>query len=263
MINLRSTIILIISCHIIFINTTNAQQKLEISGQLNVIHVQLRNSSESGLGYYDINYKRKLTQSAYLEFIYWPLKNFGISLGGCIRYFGSQMSYAITDPSNLTDEIFHSNEINFRANGHGPVVSLYFRRDQLRVGAGMSLINLSNLNYNKDSHIAGSSIFNSEGVYAHIQIDENSYWNYVPMNYVLYHLNIEYKIAESLYLKAGFETTKDNKYTIHPIRIRITGFTSEMEPDKNRVLNDFKIKDSYASLSLGLTYNIGFGRKYE
>lgn len=251
---------LVIICHVI-----SAQKRFELVVGIDPLHFQLDNSTEDGMGFYDIRYKRKITQSANLNFIYWPHANLGVSLGGCIRNFGSRMSYAIPDPALFDEnEIVFSNEINFSARGYGPVASLHFRKDRFRIGFGFSVIDLIKVKYNKDYHQSGVAIFNpSEGTIAQIMVHENSYWHFIPTGYKLYHLNFEYSLTKNLHLKAGFETTL-NRYSFYPIAVRISGFTADMiSKNENQILNDFRVKDSYTALSLGLNYILGIGKKYE
>lgn len=260
---LRSLAICAICCLIICesIEDCSGQNKFEIGGRFDALIIPLNIDTyhESGLGYYDINAKGNITQAGYVDFTYWPFANWGASIGMGIRRFSSQINYAIPDPSNLDhDDIVFENSYPFTASALGPVVSFLVRKDHLRARLGYGLFDLSNQKYTSRSGSSAVIISNGTEILAEIQLDEESYWRQVPTGYGLLQFDAQYNIIDNVFLKLGFETTLSGR-NFYPYTLKITGFTANTTKE-DHVLNDFKIRNTYASFSTGVGYIIGFGK---
>lgn len=205
---LKSLAIGAVCCLIIcaFRENCSGQNKFELSGRLDplIIPLNIDTYHESGLGYYDIHAKGNITQAAYLDFTYWLFANWGASLGMGMRKFSSEINYAIPDPSNLhPDYIDFENTIPSTANAMGPVVSFLVRKDRLRARLGIGLFDLFNQKYIRKSGSSAVTIWNDTEVLAEIQLDEESYWRWIPTDYGILQLDAQYNILKNVFLKLG------------------------------------------------------------
>jgi len=260
--SLKTFVTCIIYCLIIIesIEECSAQNKFEFGAKIDavIIPININTYEERGPGYYDINAKGNITQAAYADFSYWPNTNLGFSLSMGIRNFSSQIHYTIMDPSNEeTGGVVFDNSYPFSAVGLGPVVSILFRKDRLRARLGYGVFDLSKEKYISRSGIAAVTVFDGQETIADIQLDEVSYWSAIPTGYELLQFDAQYNIIKNVFLKLGFETTVSGR-NFYLYTLKISGFT-ENTTKEDQLLNDFKMRNTYASFSVGVTYIIGFG----
>ncbi|MBK9980872.1 MAG: hypothetical protein IPP15_00365 [Saprospiraceae bacterium] len=216
---------------------------------------------ESGPGYYTINAKGNITQAGYIDFAWWPAKNWGLSLGLGRHNFKSNIEYKIPDPIHEANgEPLYENSIPYSATGLGPVISAHYRTEKLRATIGIGDFSLSRQKYTSISHIFSSTTFESSEILAHVELTEESYWNDNIVDMGLLQFAFEYAIADHFFLKLGFENSI-RRFPTYPYTLKIIGFT-ENTPKEDQLLNDFKMQNTFSSFSVGISYIFGFGRFY-
>jgi len=238
-----------------------AQSKFEFGIRFDplTIPVNFGTFTEDGPGYYDIKAKGKITQAVYLDFTYWPLQHWGISLGAGVHSFHSEIEYFIPDPSNLVphDTAFYRHD-HIKAVGLGPHIALQYRNQRFRTRVAYSIFDYSKQEFPVRSGYFGTTIFDDTGVLAEVEIEEESFWNGYFTEGNIWQLDVSYEIVSNLFVKMGFESSLTNK-KYYPYTTKITGFTYETTPE-NQLLNDFKMSNAYSAFSLGVEYVIGFGK---
>jgi hypothetical protein len=237
------------------------QKKFEFTFSFDplIVPVDLNTFTESGMGYYDIDTRQSITQAAYADFAYWPLRHWGVSLGVGWRWFGSDISYAIPEPSEESGMTVFDGNYPFRAKGFGPVLSVNFRKDRFRARVGFAVFDLYDQEYNSVSRQGGVTAFNTPSdIIAHVEFKEKGYWNFTPVEYPMLQLHGQYALFNNLYLTAGVETRLWARgFSVYAIEI--TGYTASM-PRQTHLLNDFRKQETYNTVSLGISYIFGFGR---
>lgn len=213
---------------------------------------------ESGPGFYDIYGRGRITRSASAYVAYWAFPAFGISLGTAIRTFGSQIDFAITDPLFDDQPPLIERSYPFRATGWGPSLAVLYRKERWRGSIGLGLFDLHNQQYTSSKCLEVVIIFESSGeILSDIEVEEEAYWRYVPTNYAFLQLEGQYQVLENLFVRVGLQATISGSYP-YPYTVLISGFTPDTPPG-DQVLNDYRMKNSLASVSLGIAYRIGFG----
>lgn len=238
-----------------------SQSKFELGVSLEplVVPVNIGTYVENGQGFYDINGRGKITQSASAYFTYWPLKSFGISLGVGVRNYRSLIDYSIPDPLNESLDPILEGFFPFTAKGLGPSLSVLFRKEKWRARMGLGTIDLFDQKYISSSHISGVTIWESGGeIIADILLEENAYWHTIPSAYAFLQFEGQYNILDNIFIKCSFETTISGQYP-HPYTLHISGFTPETPP-QSQVLNDYTMRSTLTSFSFGVGYIIGFGK---
>jgi hypothetical protein len=237
-----------------------AQSKFEFGIRLDAltIPVNFGTFTEYGPGYYDIHAKGNITQAAYLDLTYWPLKHWGVSLGVGVHSFHSEIEYLISDISHFTQdtELYRHDQI--KSVGIGPLIALQYRNDRFRARAGLMVLDFSKQEYPVRLGSTGIYIFDGSGVVAQVEIEEYHFWNGFYQSNYLFKLDFSYEVLDNLSCRIGFETTF-NKDKYYPYRTMINGFTIDDEPEI-QVLNDFKMSNTYSAFSVGVEYVIGFGK---
>ena len=213
---------------------------------------------EDGPGYYDIKAKGHITQAAYLDFTYWPLHHWGISLGAGVHSFHSEIEYLIPDISHFTQDTDLYRHDQIKSVGMGPLIALQYRNDRFRARAGLMVLDFSKQEYPVRLGSTGIYIFDGSEVVAQVEIEENHFWNGFYQSNYLFQLDFSYEVLDNLSCRIGFETTF-NKDKYYPYRTMINGFTIGDEPEI-QVLNNFKMSNTYSAFSLGVEYVIGFGK---
>jgi hypothetical protein len=239
---------------------TIAQQKFEFGVSIEplVVPVNFGTYVEKGQGFYDINGRGKITQSASAYFTYWPITSFGISLGATFRNFRSQIDYEIPDPFYENLEPVLEGSYPFTAKGLGPSLSVLFRKDKWRASIGLSAIDLFAQEYISNSSISEVAWITGGEVIAELEVEENAYWHTIPSAYALLQFEGQYTIFDNVYIKCSFETTVSGQYP-YPYTLFISGFTPEAPP-QSQVLNDYAMKNTLTSFSFGVGYVLGFGK---
>jgi hypothetical protein len=241
----------------VFSSSCFAQKKFELGLRFDGLNIQFDNTYEGGLGTYDINTKRNITQSAYADLMYWPHQNFGISLGIGLHDFQSEIRYSIPSPSSETILVETSDQIT--ARGLGYIASVHFRKDRWRVRIGYALFELYNQEYPSRYRLISVTSFEPGlGVLASLDVIEKSYWQSIPIMSGLIQMEGQYRVIDQLFVRLGFETTHCcRKY--YPYTVQITGFTQQTTMD-DHLFNDFRIRNMYTAFSVGIAYYLGFGR---
>jgi hypothetical protein len=245
-------------------STLSAQKKFEFGIRMDALTIPVNFGTfiEDGPGYYDIHAKGNITQAAYLDFTYWPLKHWGISLGAGVHRFYSEIEYLISDPSNsvIGDTTFYRHD-ELKGRGGGPVLAFHYRNDKFRASMGMGAFQFSTKNFPMRSMSTYITVFEPPDVLAHLQIDEVSYWQIYGLEYDLYQFNVAYEVLNHLFLNIGFESTLSiEKFYLYTTKI--TGFTYNTSPE-DQPLNDFKMSHAFSAFSVGVKYEIGFGKYKE
>jgi hypothetical protein len=256
-----SFILLLIFWIGVFPSIVSAQRKFEFGIRFDplIMPVNFGTFIEDGPGYYDIKAKGKIAQAAYLDFTYWPLQHWGISVGAGVHNFESQIEFHIPDPysEENSDTVLYRND-QIKAVGLGPSIALQYRNKRFRAKLGLSIFDLSKQEYPVRSDIYATSVFDGTGVLAQVQIEEESFFYTYITEYHLLQLNASYEVLKNLLIKIGFESTFEKEY-YYLYTTKITGFTASMPP-QNQLLNDFKMSNAYSAFSVGVEYVIGFGK---
>jgi hypothetical protein len=237
------------------------QKKFEFAFSFDplIVPVNLNTFTEWGMGYYDIDARQSITQGAYANFAYWPVRHWGVSLGVGWRWFGSDISYAIPDPVEETGMTVFDGNYPFRAKGFGPVLALNFRMDRFRARIGFAVFELYDQEYHSINRLASTTTFNSPSdIIAQVTLVEKGYWNFIPQEYPMLQLRGQYLLFNNLFLTAGLETRLWARGT-SAYAIEITGYTASM-PKETHLLNDFRKQETFNSVSLGISYIFGFGQ---
>lgn len=252
-------LILLLSCFL-WIPEVTSQHKFEFGLSIEplVVPVNFGTYVEKGQGFYDINGRGKITQSASAYFTYWPFTSFGISLGAGVRNFRSQIDYIIPDPLYENLEPILEGSYPFSAKGWGPSLSVHFRKEKWRARIGLGMFDLRDQEYTSSSRISGVTIWQSGGeVLVDILRKEKAYWHTAPNSYEFLQLEGQYNIVDNFFIKCGFETTINSPYP-YPYTLVISGFTPDTPP-QSQVLNDYTMKNTLTSFSFGIGYVLGFG----
>lgn len=237
-----------------------AQKKFELGVKFDALTLPVNFGTfiEDGPGYYDIQAKGNITQAAYIDFTYWPLKNWGISLGAGVHSFRREIEYSIPDPSHFTEDTVFYRHDEFKAVGQGPAAALHYRNNRIRVNAGLMINDLSKIEYPYRSSVSSVTIFNPPDVLATVQIEEESagYGYFIGGN--LFQMDFSYEILHNLFCTIGFETAlSSGKYYLYTTKI--SGFTYNTSPEV-QLLNDFKMSNAYSAFTVGVRYGVGFGK---
>jgi hypothetical protein len=244
-----------------FIEKCTAQNKFEFGVRLDglVMPINIDTYHDSGPGYYDINGKGNITQAAYADFTYWPHPNVGFSLGMGMRNFSSEIDYTIPDPSNEANgDVVFDNSYPFRAEGLGPIMSILFRKDRFRTRLGYSVFDINIKKFTSSNVTSSVTVFDGPETIAHILLEEVSFWHAFPTIYDILQFDAQYNILKNVFIKFGFETTvSDQNFNLYTLKI--SGFTENTKKE-DQLLNDFKMRNTYASYSVGVGYIIGFGK---
>ena len=243
-----------------WIPNVTSQHKFEfgVSVEPLVVPINLGTYVENAQGFYDINGRGKITQSASAYFTYWPFTSFGISLGAGMRNFRSQIDYIIPDPLDASQEPYIEGSYPFTAKGWGPSLSVLFRKDKWRARVGLGTIELYDQEYMSNASHSGQGWISSEGLIAYLNVEENAYWHTVPDAYAFLQFEGQYNIFDNVYVKCSFETTVSGQYP-YPYTLVISGFTPDTPPQP-QVLNDYTMKNTLTSFSFGVGYVLGFGK---
>jgi hypothetical protein len=234
-----------------------AQKKFELGLRFDGLNIQFDNTYEGGLGTYDINTKRNITQAGYADFIYWPHRNLGISLTMGFHDFRSEIQYSIPDPFFVNVTLIENSD-RLCSRGLGYFISAHFRKEQFRVRIAYGGFDLHWEDYPSRSGLTGVHIFDPDlGELARLTVTENSYWLSGPMISNVLQLDGQYRIIDQLHLKLGFEATLRGR-NVYPYSLKITGFTQQTTMD-DHLFNDFRIRNMYTAVSMGIAYYVGFG----
>lgn len=237
-----------------------SQHKFELGVSVDplVVPINMGTYVEKGPGFYDINGRGKITQAGSAYFTYWPFTSLGISLGAGVRKFSSQIDYAIPDPFKEDLDPIFEKSYPFSAIGWGPSLAVLFRSERWRARMGLGIFNLHDPDYTSRSGISAVTIWDSDGeILADIQAEEKAYWHTAPDAYGFVQFEGQYNIFDHFFIKLSFETTFNSSYP-YPYTLLISGFTPETSPEV-QVLNDYEMRNTLASISLGVGYNLGFG----
>ncbi len=239
-----------------------SQHKFEVGVNFDplVIPVNFGTYVESGPGFYDINGRGKITQAGSAYFNYWPFNNFGFSAGVGIRSFRSQIDYSIPNAiAGGFEPPLHERSYPFSAKGLGPTFALLWRSKRWRARIGLELFDSSNQEYTSTFRYSSFPIWKpGDEKTGRITIAEQAYWYTVPQSYEFLLMECQYYIFKNTYIKLGFETTLTNQYP-DPYTLEIWGYTAENAPDE-QLMNDYRMSSSLSSFSIGIGYNLGFGR---
>jgi hypothetical protein len=244
----------------IFSGSIFAQDKFNVDLHLDVLTIPINFGTfiEEGPGYYDISAKGNITQAGYIDFGYWPLKHWGISLGAGVHSFKSAIEFSIPDPTNFTEDTAYYRHDILKAVGSGPSIALQYRNNRFRGKVGLVLLDYSKIESPYRSSLTLITVFDVSDVLAHVQIKEQSSMYGVFVNNKLIQLNFSYEFIKNLFCSIGFETTLSNdKY--YPYQTNITGFTFDTSHEL-QLLNDFKVSTAYSALNIGVQYVLGFGK---
>lgn len=258
----KHSTLLILFLHI-FQNECIAQRKFELGIRLDALNVpvNINTYTESGLGYYDIRAKGKITQTASTDVTWWPMHHWGLSLGIGIRKFSSKIQYSIPCPYHEDNgEIAFEDVFPFSATGTGSILSVSYRMNRIRASLGYAGFTLSNQKYKYRSGASSTTIFDGTGVLAEVELQEESRAAYGTSEINLLQLNLAYNIIDHLFLKFGVESTIGG-FKSYPYTLKITGFTENTTREEH-VLNDFKMRNTFAAFSAGVSYVFGYGRFY-
>lgn len=255
---------LAMSVSTIFLMTdTKAQHKFEFTVGVDplVFPINYGTYVEFGPGFYDINGHGKVTQAVSASFTYWPFPALGFAVGAGLRNFKSQIDYTIPDPFNEDSEPIAEGFYPFSAKGWGLSVAGLWRLNRWKARIGLSIYDLSDHQYTSNKIYRSVTAYNLDGEkLAEFEMREDAYWSAVPYSYSFLELEAQYTIFNNFFVKAGFETTINGQYP-YPYTLEISGFTPETPPEYH-VLNDFRVRNTLTTFSLGVGYVLGFG-KYE
>lgn len=244
----------------VFPGSIFGQDKFNVDLRLDVLTIPVNFGTfiEDGPGYYDISAKGNITQAGYINFDYWPLKHWGISLGAGVHSFKSEIEYSIPDPTNFTeDTVFYRHDI-LKAVGSGPMIALQYRNNRFRGKVGLMLLDYSKIESPYRSSSTIITVFDLSDVLAHVQINEQSSMYGVFVNNKMFQFNLSYKVLDNLFCTIGFESTlSSEKY--YSYQTNITGFTFNTSHEV-QLLNDFKVSTVYSALTIGVQYGLSFGK---
>lgn len=245
---------------VFLVTDTQAQHKFEFALGVDplVIPINYGTYVEFGPGFYDINGHGKVTQAVSASFTYWPIPAIGLSLGAGLRNFKSEIEYTIPDPFIEDSGPIAEGFYPFSANGWGLSVAGLWRLKRWKARIGLSIYDLSDHQYTSNKIYRSVTAFNFDGEeVSEFEMQEDAYWSGVPYSYSFLELDCQYTIFKNFFVKAGFETTINGQRP-YPYTLEISVSTPGTQPEEH-LLNDFRVRNTLTTFSLGVGYTLGFG----
>ncbi len=238
---------------VLIVNCVQAQ-KIEIRLKADLFSFPVSNfTSDISNPKYEAAGHARTNEAAYVDFAWYPLKEFGMLIGYGFHSFNFETHFVIPRQSGQGN---HRNEYRLMSGvGSGPKLGIIYKHNKIRTSVNYSMFEKLTSKQSHQSESYSLTIFDvgvPNPILA-VGVSEDYIIGEFDISYPLWQFNIEYNIVSGLFLQAGFETKLRKPQ--YAYRLQLIDFLNDGPPE-GLLVNDFRLNSQYSAYTIGLSYSI-------